>query len=169
MALPAHGNSQQVAPAWTRRRVQNQDPAQHSSHARLCRLKVHGLCRLVQDFGLFLRAGANFASGSPSQASTVLIKLSAAVPFALAVMTATNLANNASSCITQPGCGFSKDGTATACRKGTYSSGNHRQPCTSCPGSLTTVAGGAESVSTCMAPPGFFFQVGRQAAQATAL
>lgn len=87
----------------------------------------------------------------------------------LAVMTATTLAKNASSCITQPGCGMFKNGTATACRIGTFSSGNHKQPCTSCPGSLTTEAARAESVSACMAGPGFFFQVCRQRAMMASL
>ena len=76
-----------------------------------------------------------------------------------AAMTKATLAQDASACITRPGCGFSQDGTAAACRIGTFSSGNHQQPCTPCPSGLTTTSISAVSISACMAPPGFFFQV----------
>jgi len=65
-----------------------------------------------------------------------------------------------SACITQPGCGFQPaDGSASVCMIGSYSSGNNQQPCTPCPAGLTTSAAKSESVSACMAPPGYFFQV----------
>lgn len=84
-------------------------------------------------------------------------------------MTKATLAQDASACITRPGCGFSQDGTAAACRIGTFSSGNHQQPCTPCPSSLTTKSTSAESISACMAPPGFFFQVCAPAAAAACM
>lgn len=76
-----------------------------------------------------------------------------------AVVTVTTMAQNASACITQPGCGYQTDGTGSVCRIGTYSSGSNQQPCTPCPAGLTTVAARAETVAACMAPPGYFFQV----------
>lgn len=91
----------------------------------------------------------------------------ALVCFEHAVMTVTKLAKNTSACITQPGCGYKPDGIASDCRKGTYSSGNHKQPCTPCPSGLTTTSTRAESIGACMAPPGFFFQVGFTATAAT--
>jgi len=88
-----------------------------------------------------------------------LTMLCCTVPF-VAVMTVTTLAQNASACITQPGCGFQPaDGSASVCKIGSYSSGNNQQPCTPCPAGLTTSAAKSESVRACMAPPGYFFQV----------
>jgi hypothetical protein len=76
------------------------------------------------------------------------------------LMTATTLAQNASACITQPGCGFNvASSTAAVCSLGTYSSGSSQQPCTPCPAGLTTLAASAKTIQECMAPPGYFFQV----------
>jgi hypothetical protein len=74
-------------------------------------------------------------------------------------MTATSLAQSASACITQPGCGFNADKSAAPCSIGTYSTGSSQQPCLPCPAGLTTVSTFSRSVSECMAPPGYFYQV----------
>lgn len=86
-----------------------------------------------------------------------------------AVSTVTTLAVKATACITKPGCGYRTDGTAAPCREGTYSSGNTQQPCVPCPSGLTTEHERAKSVSACMAPPGFFFQVSLQSSIAKGL
>ena len=79
-----------------------------------------------------------------------------------AVMTVTNLAQQAASCLTQPGCGYMLDTAGPAgmvCAIGTYSSGSNQQPCVPCPAGLTTVAARQESIAACMAPAGYFMQV----------
>lgn len=85
------------------------------------------------------------------------------LPCLLAVMTVATLAQEASACVTQPGCGYLLDPASgpagLVCTIGTYSSGNNQQPCITCPAGLTTSAARQESVSSCMAPSGYFFQV----------
>lgn len=85
------------------------------------------------------------------------------LPCLPAVMTVATLAQEASACVTQPGCGYLLDPASgpagLVCTIGTYSSGNNQQPCVTCPAGLTTSAARQESVASCMAPAGYFFQV----------
>lgn len=86
--------------------------------------------------------------------------LTAHPPLCLAaVTTVTTLAQDTSACVTGPGCGYQTDGSGSVCKIGTFSAGGQQQPCEACPNGLTTVAAASDSITACMAPPGYFFQV----------
>lgn len=74
--------------------------------------------------------------------------------------TITTGAMTAASCITQPGTAFVRGpGTAAPCSMGTYNDGLNKRNCTRCPVGMSTASTGASSFGSCLALPGWFYQV----------
>jgi len=83
------------------------------------------------------------------------------VPCGTCLGTISTKAQNSSSCVAKPGCGYKADATTgvitgTACPVGRYNAGGNKQPCTKCPGGLTTSAVKADSIDKCLAPDGYY-------------
>jgi hypothetical protein len=73
-------------------------------------------------------------------------------------------ARSPTDCLTKPGCGTRLGGSGSQlCPNGTYSTGGDHTGCLQCPAGLTTSKEGSTTINDCASPPGYLWQVRKEA------